>query len=157
MKNSIRILLGSTLATFFLASTVPAQQARTTDQSAAANSQKKSEAGQAGMEKANSTNSQSDDQSGNTAKNIRDREGTRVTPFDQSNTKSDIEITQSIRKGIIARKELSVNAHNVKIITVDGRVTLRGQVNGPEEKRIVGDIAKECAPSANIDNQLDAK
>jgi osmotically-inducible protein OsmY len=52
---------------------------------------------------------------------------------------------------------MSVNAQNVKIITVDGRVTLRGPVNTAEEKRLIGEIADRIAHSENVDNQLEVK
>jgi osmotically-inducible protein OsmY len=52
---------------------------------------------------------------------------------------------------------MSVNAKNVKIITVDGRVTLRGPVKTAEEKRLIGEIADRIARSENVDNQLEVK
>jgi osmotically-inducible protein OsmY len=52
---------------------------------------------------------------------------------------------------------MSVNAQNVKIMTVDGRVTLRGPVNTDEEKRLIGEIADRIAHSGNVDNQLEVK
>jgi len=51
---------------------------------------------------------------------------------------------------------MSVNAKNVKIITNNGKVTLRGPVNTAEEKRLIGEIASRVARSENVDNQLDA-
>jgi osmotically-inducible protein OsmY len=45
----------------------------------------------------------------------------------------------------------------VKIITIDGRVTLRGPVDTAEEKRLIGEIANRIAPSGNVDNQLEVK
>lgn len=50
-----------------------------------------------------------------------------------------------------------MNAKNVKIITIDGRVTLRGPVNTAEEKRLIGDIAIHIAQLENVDNQLEVK
>ena len=52
---------------------------------------------------------------------------------------------------------MSVNARNVKIITNQGRVTLRGPVNTAEEKRLIGEIANRIALSENVNNQLDVK
>ena len=52
---------------------------------------------------------------------------------------------------------MSVNAKNVKIITKDGQVTLRGPVNTAEEKRLIGEIADRIARSGNVDNQLEVK
>ena len=52
---------------------------------------------------------------------------------------------------------MSVNARNLKIITVDGRVTLRGPVKTAEEKRLIGAIADRIARAENVDNQLEVK
>jgi osmotically-inducible protein OsmY len=46
---------------------------------------------------------------------------------------------------------------NVKFITIDGRVTLRGPVDTAEEKRLIGEIADRIARSENVDNQLEVK
>jgi osmotically-inducible protein OsmY len=45
----------------------------------------------------------------------------------------------------------------VKIITLDGRVTLRGPVNTAEGKRLIGEIADRIARSENVDNQLEVE
>ena len=58
----------------------------------------------------------------NSGKNVRDRQDSSRTPGDQSNNKSDLAITQAIRKAVVADKALSTNAHNVKIITANGVV-----------------------------------
>ena len=52
---------------------------------------------------------------------------------------------------------MSTNAKNVKIITMDGQVTLRGPVNSAEEKRQIGDIANRIAQAANVNNQLEVQ
>jgi hypothetical protein len=93
----------------------------------------------------------------NTARNVRDRNNQTLTPLDQGSSRADIDITAQIRKEIIATKEMSVNAKNVKIITRDGHVTLRGPVNTSEEKRVIGEIAERIAGAGNVDNQLEAK
>jgi hyperosmotically inducible periplasmic protein len=93
----------------------------------------------------------------NTARNVRDRNDARLTPFDQGNSKTDVATTAQIRKEIIAHNDMSLNARNVKIITTDGRVTLRGPVDSAEEKRIIGEIADRAARSENVDNQLEVK
>jgi sporulation protein YlmC with PRC-barrel domain len=93
----------------------------------------------------------------NTATNARDRNGQTLTPLDQSNTQADLDTTAQIRKDIIAGKDMSVNAKNVKIITIGGHVTLRGPVNTAEEKRLVGDIAINIAKTENVDNQLEVR
>ncbi len=93
----------------------------------------------------------------NTARNVRDRDERTLTPLDQGNSKADVSTTAQIRKEIIAGKDMSVNARNVKIITLNGRVTLRGPVNTAEEKRLIGEIADRIARSENVDNQLEVK
>lgn len=93
----------------------------------------------------------------NTARNVRDRDSRAVTPLNQGNSKADVNTTAQIRKEILAGKNMSVNAQNVKIITSNGRVTLRGPVNTAEEKRLIGEIANRIAQSENVDNQLDVK
>jgi hyperosmotically inducible periplasmic protein len=93
----------------------------------------------------------------NTARNVRDRNDATLTPFDQGNSKTDVATTAQIRKEIVADNNMSLNARNVKIITTDGRVTLRGPVDSAEEKRIIGEIADRVARSENVDNQLEVK
>jgi sporulation protein YlmC with PRC-barrel domain len=93
----------------------------------------------------------------NTGQNVRDRNNRTLTPLDQGNSQADLNTTAQIRKEIIADQGMSVNAQNVKIITVDGRVTLRGPVNSEEEKRLIGEIADRIAHAGNVDNQLDVQ
>jgi osmotically-inducible protein OsmY len=50
-----------------------------------------------------------------------------------------------------------VRRPNVKIITLDGRMTLRGPVNTAEEECLIGEIADRIAHSENVDNQLEVK
>jgi hyperosmotically inducible protein len=91
----------------------------------------------------------------NTAVNVRDRNNNTVTPLDQGNSQPDLNTTAQIRKEIIADKSLSVDAQNVKIITANGRVVLRGPVNNAGEKRHICDIAKNVAGTQNVDDQLE--
>jgi hyperosmotically inducible periplasmic protein len=93
----------------------------------------------------------------NTARNVRDRNDRTLTPLDQGHSQADIDTTAQIRKEIIATKEMSVDARNVKIITKDGHVTLRGPVNTTGEKRLIGEIARRIAGAGNVDNKLEAK
>ncbi len=93
----------------------------------------------------------------NTARNVRDRNDRTLTPLDQGNSQADTDTTAQIRKGIMAEKDMSVNAKNVKVITNKGMVTLRGPVNTSEEKRMIGKIANEISRSENVDNQLEVK
>jgi hyperosmotically inducible periplasmic protein len=91
----------------------------------------------------------------NSGKNVRDRKDAAVTSGDQSNTQSDLNITQEIRKAVMADKELSTNAQNVKIITANGVVTLRGPVKSAEEKANIGAKAQHAAGVTRVDNQIE--
>lgn len=80
-----------------------------------------------------------------------------LTPFDQSEKEADRNATQIIRRTIIEEKNLSNNAKNIKIITIDGKVTLRGVVNSEEEKKAIENIVRNIANIANVDNQLEVR
>ena len=93
----------------------------------------------------------------NTAINKRDRSGETITSGDQSNSSADLKITQDIRRALMKDGELSMTAKNIKIVTADGQVTLRGPVKTAEEKTKIGQIAKAAAGGAQIVDQLDVK
>jgi hyperosmotically inducible protein len=93
----------------------------------------------------------------NTARNVHDRNSSTLTPLDQGNSQADLDTTAQIRKEIIAGQSMSLNARNVKIVTKNGQVSLRGPVNTAEEKRLIGDIAGRIVRSENVDNQLEVK
>lgn len=92
----------------------------------------------------------------NTEVNVRDRSEAAKTPTDQNENQKDIEITADIRKRVVDT-EMSVNAQNVKIITQDGKVTLRGPVKSADEKSQIEKLAHEVAGPANVDNQLEVQ
>ena len=91
----------------------------------------------------------------NTGRNVRDRNEATKTPGDQSENEADRTISQTIRKAITADDSLSTNAKNVKIITNDGTVTLRGPVKSEKEKADIEAKAKQVAGVKNVDNQLE--
>jgi hyperosmotically inducible periplasmic protein len=93
----------------------------------------------------------------NTATNERDRSGETKTSGDQSNTSGDLRITQAIRRGLMKDNNLSSDAKNIKVITANGQVTLRGPVNDAQEKTKVEQIAKSAAGGVQIVDQLDVK
>src|SRR5262245_31446096 len=68
----------------------------------------------------------------NTGRNVRDRNGDTLTPGDQSSSERDVELTRKIRQEVVGDDSLSMMAHNVKIISVDGVVTLRGPVKSED-------------------------
>lgn len=93
----------------------------------------------------------------NTGKNDRDRSGETKTSGDQSNSPEDIKMTAAIRRAVVADDSLGMMAKNVKIITADGMVTLRGPVNTAAEKMTIEKLAKGEAGKAKIANQLEVK
>jgi hyperosmotically inducible protein len=93
----------------------------------------------------------------NTRRNEIDRSGASVTPFDQSNDQADLDMTQAIRKSVIADDTLSINAKNVKIITQGGKVTLRGPVQNVREHDAIMQKAQQLAGIGKIDDQLEIK
>jgi osmotically-inducible protein OsmY len=94
----------------------------------------------------------------NTAKNVRDRNDATLTPGDQGNSPADREVTQKIRKAlVIDASGYSTTAKNIKIITVNGKVTLRGPVKTEAEKIGIVTIAKSMAGEDNVEDQLEVK
>jgi hyperosmotically inducible protein len=91
----------------------------------------------------------------NSARNVRDRYHQTLTPFDQSNKPADLTISRQIRKAVVQDDQLSTEAKNVKIITVDGAVTLRGPVKSEQEKAEIVAKAASIAGDANVHNQLE--
>ena len=91
----------------------------------------------------------------NTGRNARDSDGNTMTADKQSNSKDDLEITRRIRAAIMDDKSLSTSARNVKIVTVNRVVTLRGPVVSAEEKSTVAGKAKNVAGVSKVDNQLE--
>ena len=81
--------------------------------------------------------------------------GAHVTAFDQGNSEADRNITASVRKLLVDDDSLSMNAHNVKIITVGGVVTLRGPVDSAAEKGAIETKAKSVAGVASVHSQLE--
>ena len=93
----------------------------------------------------------------NTAINERDRSRETQTSGDQSNSSADLKITQAIRQALMKDGELSTTAKNIKVITANGHVTLRGPVKTAQEKAKIDQLAKSAAGGAHVDDQLDVK
>jgi osmotically-inducible protein OsmY len=90
----------------------------------------------------------------NTARNA-DIPGATVTA--QNETEADIQISAAVRKAVVDDKALSVNAHNVKITTANGIVTLRGPVKSEQEKSSIESKAKQVAGVTKVDNLLEVE
>ena len=91
----------------------------------------------------------------NTAKNQRDKDGSTLTVFDQGESAEDRRITASVRELVVKDDSLSTDAHNIKIITVAGAVTLRGPVASAAEKASIESKAKQVQGVTKISNQLE--
>jgi osmotically-inducible protein OsmY len=86
---------------------------------------------------------------------VRDRDSHALTPGDQSENEGDRMITKKIREIIILDDSLSTNAKNIKIITINGVVTLRGPVANSQEKNIIEKKARDVQGVKKVDNQID--
>jgi hyperosmotically inducible protein len=89
----------------------------------------------------------------NSGRNVRDRDNQNKTAGDQSESEADRTISQNIRDAITSDDSLSTNGKNVKIITNDGTVTLRGPVKSDKEKTDIEAKAKHVAGVKKDDNQ----
>src|SRR5262245_61309548 len=90
----------------------------------------------------------------NTKVNAQDAKGQLPTAGQQSNARSDVDISRQIRRAIVADKSLSTNAHNVKVITQHGKVTLRGPVRSEDEKKTVESKAADVAGAGNVTSRI---
>ena len=88
----------------------------------------------------------------NTKKN---KDQTSPTADQQKMNPADRAITQKIRTEIHEDQNLSTYAHNIKVITQDGKVTLRGPVRSEEEKSNLEAKAVSVAGQENVTNQLE--
>jgi hyperosmotically inducible periplasmic protein len=91
----------------------------------------------------------------NTGRNVRDRDDRMPTSGDQSESEQDRKLSQKIRQAIVADDSLSTSAHNVKIITINGVVTLRGPVKNAEERNAIGAAAVKIAGAGKVKNHLE--
>ncbi|HRO66845.1 MAG TPA: BON domain-containing protein [Pseudobdellovibrionaceae bacterium] len=84
------------------------------------------------------------------------QDGSVVTPTadQQGNSKNDLEITRRIRADLVANKGLSTYAQNIKVITQNGKVTLRGPVRSAAEKSEAERIARAVAGATSVTNDL---
>jgi hyperosmotically inducible periplasmic protein len=91
----------------------------------------------------------------NTRRNNRERSEQEKTPVNQNENKADLEISRQIRKAIYNDTTLSTYAHNIKIITQDGKVNLKGPVRNAEEKQKVEAKAVAIAGKENVKSQIE--
>jgi hyperosmotically inducible periplasmic protein len=90
----------------------------------------------------------------NTKVNKRDQDQSRLTAGQQKENRPDRDITRQIRQSITQDKGLSTYARNIKIITQNGNVTLRGPVRSEEEKKTIESKANEVAGAGHVKSEL---
>jgi hyperosmotically inducible protein len=90
----------------------------------------------------------------NTKVNTRDRAKGAVTADQQKENAHDLEVTQAIRRALLDDKSLSTYAHNIKVVTKAGQVTLKGPVRSDAERKTVEAKAVEVAGAGHVTNQI---
>jgi len=93
----------------------------------------------------------------NTKVNQRDRSAHQPTADQQKNNLTDRDLSKQIRRAIVKDKSLSTYGHNVKVISENGMVTLRGPVHSEDEKRAIESHAAEIAGRDHVKNQIEVK
>jgi len=91
----------------------------------------------------------------NTGANASDRSTTTLTAGEQPMRESDATVVRDVRRAVMAEEGLSLNARNVKIIAVDGVVTLRGPVNSERERDVIESLAARQPNVTRIENALE--
>jgi hyperosmotically inducible protein len=94
------------------------------------------------------------DRPDNTRTNERDRGSNAQTADQQKDNQADLKMTQNIRRSIVKDKNLSTYAHNIKIVTQNGNVVLRGPVRSEEEKTAIQAKAAEVAGAGHVKSEL---
>ena len=90
----------------------------------------------------------------NTKVNQRDRNDSEATADKQKENSADRQLTQQIRKALVKDKSLSTYAHNIKVISQNGMVTLKGPVRSEEEKQAIEAKAAQIAGADKVTNEL---
>lgn len=93
----------------------------------------------------------------NTGVNATEHKAGLPTADQQSNNKADVELTRQIRRAVVKDASLSTMAHNIKIISSEGKVILKGPVKSEREKAAIGAKAQEIAGGSNVANELMVK
>jgi osmotically-inducible protein OsmY len=95
--------------------------------------------------------------SDNTKVNKRDKNKAEPTADRAKDNVNDRDIMQKIRKSIVDDKSLSTYAHNIKIVSQNGKVTLKGPVRSEEEKKTIEQKATEVAGAGNVTDEVTIK
>ena len=90
----------------------------------------------------------------NSKNNRLDTSNRATTSDDQKNDATDLELVKRIRQSVMADKDLSTYGHNVKIVAVNGTVTLNGVVRNADEKTRIGEKAVAIAGKTHVVDDL---
>jgi osmotically-inducible protein OsmY len=90
----------------------------------------------------------------NAKSNKVDTSNETVTAGAQTNNATDLDLTKRIRQSVMADKSLSIYAHNIKIVTVNGSVTLNGVVRSEDEKSAIEMKAANIAGKDRVTSDL---
>ena len=90
----------------------------------------------------------------NTKVNKADRAKGAVTADQQKENAADRDLTKKLRQAVVGDKSLSTYAHNVKIVTQNGQVTLKGPVRSEQEKTTIEAKATELAGAGKVTNEM---
>jgi len=101
-----------------------------------------------------SAGAQSPTPADNTRSNKVDPTNKTATADDQKENESDRALTQKIRQSVVADDSLSTYAHNIKIVSVNGKVTLNGVVRSEQEKNTIAMKAVAVAGKDRVVNEL---
>jgi len=93
----------------------------------------------------------------NSKVNERDASQDELTAEDQGNSKHDTGLTQQIRQQVVKHPSFSTDAKNIKIISVNGIVTLKGPVETQKEKNEIETIAAKVAGASHVMSQIEVK
>lgn len=100
------------------------------------------------------TSAQSNPQANNTKANKPDQDQGKPTADQQKMNATDRNITKKIRSALHNDSSLSTYAHNIKIIAIDGKVTLKGPVRSDEERNKIATEATTVAGEGNVTNEI---
>jgi osmotically-inducible protein OsmY len=90
----------------------------------------------------------------NTKANKPNQDQGTPTADQQKMSAGDRDMTKKIRSALHNDSSLSTYAHNIKIITREGKVTLKGPVRSEEEKDKVAAAASNVAGEGNVTNEI---
>ncbi len=90
----------------------------------------------------------------NSKENERIEDNKELNSQDQGSSDVDIRITQKIRRDVVDHDAFSTQAKNIKIITIGGKVTLKGPVKSMDERNKIQNIAAKVAGAENVANEI---